>query len=105
MLAGCATASGLGAAERAKALPAAIGDAAAISGAPAPLPEFPADCRRAERAGVTETDRLDAALVKYDGALGRANARTQRCADFYAAVKAAHQQEARSGAAATGRKN
>ena len=44
------------------------------------LPERPADCRRRERSGVAQGDRLDVAWLKAERALGRANARIDRCA-------------------------
>ncbi len=51
------------------------------------IPALHADCRKAERSGVVKGDRLDAALVKTDGALGRANQRVARCAGLYDALK------------------
>ncbi|QKV18703.1 hypothetical protein [Oricola thermophila] len=53
------------------------------------LPPLPADCRRRERSGVVVGDRLDAAALKSDGALGRANDRVIRCAAWYDALRAA----------------
>lgn len=44
------------------------------------LPERPADCRRKEYSGVAEGERLDVAWLKAERALGRANARVERCA-------------------------
>jgi len=46
-------------------------------------PARPADCRVKERAGVLLGDRLDVALIKYDHALFRANARIERCDEWY----------------------
>ncbi|WP_152912457.1 hypothetical protein [Candidatus Rhodobacter oscarellae] len=46
-------------------------------------PEYPDDCRRTSRGGITEGDRLDVAVLKLDEALSRQNARTRRCADWY----------------------
>lgn len=47
------------------------------------LPNQPVDCRRSERSGVEDGDRLDVALLKTDRALSRANSRVQRCAAWY----------------------
>lgn len=52
-------------------------------------PALPADCRIREQSGVKAGDRLDIALLKSERALGRANARVERCADFYEKVVAA----------------
>lgn len=57
-----------------------IGEARA---AEAPDPALPADCRRTERAGLVGGERLDEAVLLYDEALSRQNARTLRCADWY----------------------
>jgi len=46
-------------------------------------PEYPADCRRKERAVVPNGDRLDVAVRAYDAALTRQHARTDRCAACY----------------------
>ncbi|MFC6488043.1 hypothetical protein [Nitratireductor sp. GCM10026969] len=51
------------------------------------LPDQPADCRVREHSGVIVGDRLDVALIKTDRALGRANARVIRCADWYDDIK------------------
>lgn len=51
------------------------------------LPDQPGDCKRNERSGVTDGDRLDVALVKTDRALSRANGRVQRCANWYEDLK------------------
>lgn len=48
--------------------------------APAALPER---CRRTERIGARAGDRLDAALVKADAALGRANLTITSCARWH----------------------
>lgn len=53
----------------------------------APLPDWPADCRKREASGVAKGDRLDVALLKSERALGRANARVDRCAGFYDDVR------------------
>tara|TARA_R110002020_G_scaffold467027_4_gene690229 strand:+ start:39219 stop:39503 length:285 start_codon:yes stop_codon:yes gene_type:complete len=47
------------------------------------LPEYPDPCRREHRSGVAEGDRLDAALVKTDRALARANGQIRECAGWY----------------------
>ncbi len=51
------------------------------------LPTYPSECKTLHRAGVSAGDRLDVAVVKYDRALGRANAQIRTCADWYAAIK------------------
>lgn len=53
------------------------------------IPDQPADCRKREAAGIGPGDRLDVAVVKYDAALGRANARAIRCAEWHDDLKAA----------------
>lgn len=80
-MAGCATVSGrLQAAGEAQAeaslVPQAIAEASK-------RPKLPDDCRKKERAGVQLGDRLDVASIKYDRALGRANARIERCAEWH----------------------
>lgn len=57
------------------------------------IADLPEDCRRRERSGVSEGERLDAALLRTDAALGRANARIARCADWHE-----HYRAGRSGA-------
>ena len=47
------------------------------------LPEYPDLCRREHRSGVSRGDRLDAALVKTDRALFRANGQIRECATWY----------------------
>lgn len=47
------------------------------------LPGYPDDCRKRERSGVRQGEPLDVALIRTDQALGRANARTTRCAGWY----------------------
>lgn len=67
-----------------------ISDAARASGeleATKVLPEYPADCRRIERSGVRNNERLDTALIRTDQALGRQNARVRRCADWYDGIR------------------
>lgn len=51
------------------------------------IPDLPTDCRASERSGVAAGDRLDAALLKTDAALGRANARVGRCAAWHDAYR------------------
>ncbi len=51
------------------------------------LPAYPGDCRKRERSGVRQGEPLDVALIRTDRALGRANARVVRCADWYEDVK------------------
>ncbi|KZM49889.1 hypothetical protein OA90_13500 [Labrenzia sp. OB1] len=46
-------------------------------------PDLPSDCRKRERSGVYLGDPLDLALIKTDQALGRANSRIARCADWH----------------------
>ena len=67
-----------------------VSDAARASGeleATKSLPEYPADCRRVERSGVRNGERLDTALIRTDQALGRQNARVRRCADWYDGIR------------------
>lgn len=54
--------------------------------APAALPEH---CRKTERIGARAGDRLDAALLKADAALGRANLTIAACAQWHDADRAA----------------
>ena len=51
------------------------------------LPEYPDVCRREHRSGVAQGDRLDAALVKTDRALSRANEQIRECATWYDELK------------------
>ncbi|QFT30995.1 hypothetical protein FIV00_10945 [Labrenzia sp. THAF82] len=51
------------------------------------LPDYPTDCRKKERSGVREGEPLDLALLRTDQALGRANARVQRCGQWYQTVQ------------------
>jgi hypothetical protein len=66
--------------ERAKLAGEKLGEAAAKS---QPDPGLPNDCRRRERSGVQFGDPLDVALLKTDQALGRANSRVARCANWH----------------------
>ncbi|KGF71146.1 hypothetical protein LL06_00660 [Hoeflea sp. BAL378] len=47
------------------------------------LPAYPDGCRATHRSGVAQGDRLDAALVKTDRALSRANGQIRECAGWY----------------------
>ena len=47
------------------------------------LPDYPTECRHTHRSGVTVGDRLDAALIKTDRALTRANGQIRGCAGWY----------------------
>lgn len=47
------------------------------------IPDYPDECRRTYRSGVAVDDRLDAALVKADRALSRANGQIRECAGWY----------------------
>jgi hypothetical protein len=47
------------------------------------LPEYPDLCRREHRSRVSGGDRLDAALVKTDRALARANGQIRECGTWY----------------------
>ena len=47
------------------------------------LPAYPDECRRTHRSGVAEGERLDAALIKADRALSRANGQIRECAAWY----------------------
>lgn len=51
------------------------------------MPPLPDDCRRNERSGVREGERLDVALLRTDQALGRQNARGRRCAGWYDRIR------------------
>ncbi|MCY0154223.1 hypothetical protein OEG86_20565 [Hoeflea alexandrii] len=51
------------------------------------IPEYPDACRRTHRSGVKDGDRLDAALVKTDRALSRANGQIRECAGWYDDVR------------------
>lgn len=57
-----------------------LGQSAALA---AVVPKIPEDCRRRERSGVQVGDPLDRALIQTDQALGRANARVRRCAEWH----------------------
>lgn len=46
-------------------------------------PALPFDCRTTEKSGVSMSDRLDVALIRTDRALGRANDRILRCAEWF----------------------
>ncbi|MCY0153088.1 hypothetical protein OEG86_13485 [Hoeflea alexandrii] len=52
------------------------------------IPEYPDACRLTHRSGVKEGDRLDAALVKTDRSLSRANGQIRECAGWYDEMKA-----------------
>lgn len=73
------------AAERAAAdqVPAALAVAEEERRLGRTLPTYPDQCRRTHRSGVAEGDRLDAALVKTDRALSRANGQIRECAGWY----------------------
>jgi len=66
--------------ERAKLAGERLG---AVAAKQQPEPSLPSDCRRRERSGVQLEDPLDLALLKTDQALGRANDRVARCADWH----------------------
>lgn len=51
------------------------------------MPDLPTDCRKRERSGVRLGDPLDTALIRTDRALGRANARVKRCADWHDQIR------------------
>ncbi|EDQ33968.1 hypothetical protein HPDFL43_05925 [Hoeflea phototrophica DFL-43] len=51
------------------------------------LPAYPDDCRRQHRSGVAAGDRLDAALIRTDRALARANGQIRECAGWYDEVR------------------
>ena len=57
-----------------------VADAKAIGRS---LPAYPDACRRTYRSAVSQGDRLDAALVKTDRALSRANGQIRECAGWY----------------------
>ncbi|VVT14959.1 conserved hypothetical protein [Hoeflea sp. EC-HK425] len=52
------------------------------------LPSYPEACRRTHRSAVSQGDRLDAALVKTDRALSRANGQIRECAGWYDELRA-----------------
>jgi hypothetical protein len=90
-LAGCADGRFI-ASERERATANQVDDALAVAeearATGRNLPKYPDDCRRTYRSGVNEGDRLDAALVKTDRALSRANSQIRVCAGWYDEVKA-----------------
>lgn len=92
MLAGCASADPANRAGRARAELAAADALVAAAAAVPPLPDWPAECAAPFRAGVSAASRMDAAILAYDAALGRANARAAACAEFYRSLKAARAQ-------------
>lgn len=81
LLSGCDTA---------KARLEAIGAAQGKQNAERILPALPDDCRRYERSGVRKGERLDVALLRADQAIGRGNARVQRCANWYDDMRAGY---------------
>ena len=88
-LAGCATSDAgrrLGDAAQTQAQAGLVGEAL---DATRDLPPQPQDCSRQERSGVRSGDRLDAALVKTDNALTRANQRVRRCHEWYNGLRGA----------------
>lgn len=66
----------------------AVGADRGVRSAERTLPVLPDDCDVLSRAGVREGDRLDVALLKFDRALSRQNARTARCAEWYEQLRA-----------------
>lgn len=71
------------AAKAAEASSTARALATAENASKASLPPLPDYCRQYERTGVRGSDGVDAALVKSDRAVGRANARIEACAQWY----------------------
>lgn len=51
------------------------------------LPTYPDQCRQTHRSGVAAGDRLDAALIKTDRALSRANGQIRECGVWYDEMK------------------
>lgn len=95
-LVGCATDKRLDRATRAAGEAATAGTTVRVieatrEAAKAPLPPLPGDCTGQERSGVSAEDGADVALVKSDKAIGRANDRVRRCAEFYRKVKEARE--------------
>ena len=89
--AGCANLNKqLAEAGKAKGEASVVDDALALSQRRPDLPEYPDYCRDMERSGVMRGERLDAALLKTDAALARANARPARCAAWYEEIRKAH---------------
>lgn len=76
-------------AERARAelVPAALAVAEEERAIGRTLPVYPDECRRTHRSGVAAGERLDAALVKTDRALARANGQIRECAGWYDEMK------------------
>ena len=62
------------------------------------LPPQPAGCGDPERSGVQAGDRLDAALLKTDRALTRANDKGATCARWYDALRASTNTSKQGGA-------
>jgi hypothetical protein len=87
-LTGCAT-SDLDRLTSAKVTEAQIANVEAMIAEARRVPDYPADCRKLERSGVRPGDRLDVAVLKGDQAIGRGNARAQRCAAWYDALRKA----------------
>lgn len=56
------------------------------------VPDLPEDCRRHERVEVQEGDRYDVVALRGIRAVGRGNARVDRCTNWYDAL-----QESRAG--------
>lgn len=76
--------------EQVKAENAALEQAVAIGSQRAELPAQPQKCRGPVKAGVTPQMRVDAALLRQDDAIGRANALLKACAEFYDKVQKYH---------------
>ncbi|MCC0035255.1 MAG: hypothetical protein H6887_08295 [Hoeflea sp.] len=85
-LAGCAP-SGFVAAERERARAEQVSKALSVADEERrigrSLPVCPEACRQTHRSGVSRGDRLDAALIKTDRALSRANGQIHECAGWY----------------------
>jgi len=77
----------LAAVESAKATDAALAQAIEIGGRVATLPSQPPACKGPVRSGVAPDDRVDAALIKQDRALTKANATLASCAKLYEKIR------------------
>ena len=51
------------------------------------LPDYPADCRYGEKAGIELGDDIRVALKKFDLALEKSNSRVARCSAWYDRIK------------------
>lgn len=64
-----------------------IAEAVAIGAQAAQLPPQPRECRGPVSSGVKPEMRVDAALLRQDAAIGRANATLAACSAFYDKIR------------------